>query len=181
MASHVIEHVPDMIGWLWTCRGLKEDGIICLAIPDRRFTFDLLRPESTIGEMVEAYLSGRAAAAGPPSFRQGGVARGVPQGPGVGRRHGRPIAAAGGAAPDAYSLAERVASSVEYVDTHCWVFTPESFLDVAERLSRIGLFPFAIEYFHPTEYGDYEFYTRLRKSEDAATIAASFLRRGETS
>ena len=42
LASHVIEHVPDMIGWLMDLHGaLKEDGLICLAIPDRRFTFDL--------------------------------------------------------------------------------------------------------------------------------------------
>ena len=57
VASHVIEHVPDMIGWLMDLHGaLTEDGLICLAIPDRRFTFDLRRPESTAGEMVEAYL-----------------------------------------------------------------------------------------------------------------------------
>ena len=75
--------------------------------------------------------------------------------------------------PAAQGLAQRVTSTTDYVNAHCWVFTPESFLAVAERLSQIGLFPFAIEYFHPTEYGDYEFYTRLRKSEDAAAIAAS--------
>ena len=57
LASHVIEHVPDMIGWLMDLHGaLTEDGVICLAIPDRRFTFDLRRAESTTGEMVEAYL-----------------------------------------------------------------------------------------------------------------------------
>ncbi len=175
VASHVIEHVPDVIGWLLDLRGaLKEDGIICLAIPDRRFTFDLLRPESTIGEMVEAYL---LRARRPPArhlFDKVALHAAFPKAQGWEDDMVAQLPPQEGRLPDAYSLAERVASSVEYVDTHCWVFTPESFLDVAERLSRIGLFPFAIEYFHPTEYGDYEFYTRLRKSEDAATIAASF-------
>ena len=165
VASHVIEHVPDVIGWLLDLHGaLKEDGMICLAIPDRRFTFDLRRPESTAGEMVRGLPGAAAAPPGPSSFRQGGAANSVSQGK-AGRttcsRERRPEARL----PEAYRLARRVTSTTDYVDAHCWIFTPSSFLDVVERLSRLGLFPFAIEYFHATEYGDYEFYTRLRKSK----------------
>ncbi len=175
LASHVIEHVPDMIGWLMDLHGaLTEDGVICLAIPDRRFTFDLRRAESTTGEMVEAYL---LRVRRPPArhlFDQVSLQAAFPKAQGweddmfvqspVLEKH----------LPGAQRLAERVASTADYVDAHCWVFTPESFLDVGDRLSRVGLFPFAIEYFHPTEYGDYEFYARLRKSQDPAAIAASF-------
>lgn len=57
IASHVIEHVPDIIGWLHDLHGaLKRGGTISLAVPDKRFTFDILRPLSTPGQMVEAYL-----------------------------------------------------------------------------------------------------------------------------
>jgi hypothetical protein len=152
---------------------LKDDGLVCLAIPDRRFTHDLRRPESTLGELVEAYLLRvrrpparhlfdrvlLAAKFSKAEAWQDDMYACSP--PRVDRLD------------DAYRLAERAAMTNDYVDAHCWIFTPESFLDVADRLSRIGLFPFVIEYFHPTEYGDYEFYTRLRKSADLAAIGAS--------
>ena len=180
VASHVMEHVPDFVGSLMDLHGaLKEDGLICLAIPDRRFTHDLRRPESTVGEMVEAYL---LRVRRPPARHL--FDRVLLQAPrAIGNVEWKAQAwddnmfAASPVRteclPDAYRLAERAVSTTDYVDAHCWIFTPESFLDVADRLSRIGLFPFAIEYFHPTEYGDYEFYTRLRKSQDLGAITAS--------
>ena len=57
VASHVAEHVPDLLGWLADLHGvLAPGGTLGLAIPDRRFTFDRFRAESTIAEAVEAYL-----------------------------------------------------------------------------------------------------------------------------
>ena len=48
LASHVIEHVPDLVTWLAEIRSiLRPDGTLRLAVPDRRFTFDYLRPESS--------------------------------------------------------------------------------------------------------------------------------------
>ncbi|MGO9109839.1 MAG: methyltransferase domain-containing protein [Thermoguttaceae bacterium] len=174
VASHVIEHVPDMIGWLLDLHGaLKEDGLICLAVPDRRFTYDLHRPESTIGELVEAYL---LRARRPPArhlFDKVALYAAYPKAQAWEDDMTVQLPPPAERLPEAYRLAERVASNTDYVDTHCWVFTPESFLDVADQLARLGLFPFAIEYFHPTVYRDYEFYARLRKSEDPAAVAAS--------
>ena len=44
LASHVIEHVPDLIGWLLELReALKPGKVLGLAIPDRRHTFDIRR------------------------------------------------------------------------------------------------------------------------------------------
>ncbi len=174
VASHVIEHVPDMIGWLLDLHGaLKDDGQICLAIPDRRFTFDLHRPESTIGELIEAYL---LRARRPPArhlFDKMALYADYPKAHAWEDDMTARLPPQAERLPEAYRLAQRVASSVDYVDTHCWVFTPGSFLDVADRLSQLGLFPFTIDYFHPTEYRDFEFYARLRKSDDMAAIAAS--------
>src|SRR6185437_1662157 len=40
IASHVIEHTPDLIGFLNDCDSiLKDDGILSLAVPDKRFCF----------------------------------------------------------------------------------------------------------------------------------------------
>jgi hypothetical protein len=200
VASHVIEHVPDIVGWLMDLHGaLKEEGLICLAIPDRRFTLDLRRPESTVGEIVEAYLlrtrrppprhvfdqmSLRAAFPKAQGWEDDLLHQSPPpltpweRGTAEQKLEGDPCLQSPreGRLTLAHRLAEHVASSLDYVDTHCWVFTPESFLDVADRLSQIGLFPFAIDCLHPTEYGDFEFYARLRKSNDIEAIAASLQR-----
>jgi SAM-dependent methyltransferase len=57
ITSHVIEHVPDMIGWLKELADvLKDNGVLSLAIPDKRFTFDYYRELSTPGMFIESYL-----------------------------------------------------------------------------------------------------------------------------
>ena len=49
IASHVIEHVPNVLGWSQgIAEVLKDGGVFNLAIPDRRFTFDVGRKDSTL-------------------------------------------------------------------------------------------------------------------------------------
>src|SRR5215467_1601136 len=57
IASHVIEHVPDMITWLDEIEAvLRPRGSLRLVVPDRRFTFDYLRRESRLCDIANAYL-----------------------------------------------------------------------------------------------------------------------------
>jgi hypothetical protein len=182
VASHVIEHVPDLIGWLCEIHDvLVCGGTLGLAVPDRRFTFDLWRRESTLAEAVEAYLlryrcpsvrqvfdvaslavAVDAATAWQTDLKQGGLPEAV-------LAH----------LPAAFALTESLISDPRYVDAHCWVFTPATFLDMAEGLLRLDLFPFAIAEFFPTEPGELEFHIRFtalaRNRQDiaAASIAAA--------
>ena len=58
IASHVIEHVPDFIGFLNDCSNmLKPNGILSLAVPDKRFTLDHFRMVTTTGKVINDYLS----------------------------------------------------------------------------------------------------------------------------
>jgi SAM-dependent methyltransferase len=60
LASHVIEHVPDLVGWLEALFGwLSPGGRVILAVPDKRYCFDLLRALSTTGQVIEAHLQRR--------------------------------------------------------------------------------------------------------------------------
>jgi hypothetical protein len=68
-----------------------------------------------------------------------------------------------------------LAINPRYVDAHCWVFTPASFLDAIEALACIGCFPFVVAGFFPTEPGSAEFQVRLESTTDSsdAAVAAS--------
>ena len=44
IASHVLEHTTDLIGFLNDCDSLlKEGGVLSLAVPDKRYSFDHFR------------------------------------------------------------------------------------------------------------------------------------------
>jgi hypothetical protein len=66
---------------------------------------------------------------------------------------------------------EKVASAAattDYVDVHCWVFTPATFLDLLGRLMELGLVPwFEVAAFHATEPGSLEFHVALRRLADS--------------
>jgi len=56
IASHVIEHVPDIVSWLKDSIYLKPNGILSLVIPDKRYTFDITRDESSPADVMGAYI-----------------------------------------------------------------------------------------------------------------------------
>lgn len=59
IASHVIEHVPNFIGFLQDCSNmLKPNGILSLAVPDKRYTLDHFRMVTTAQKVINDYLSG---------------------------------------------------------------------------------------------------------------------------
>jgi hypothetical protein len=61
VASHVIEHTPDVVGWLnMLSEVLLETGEVKLVIPDARYCFDHFRPRSTIADVVGAFLEQRS-------------------------------------------------------------------------------------------------------------------------
>lgn len=60
VASHVIEHTPDLLGFLQDCgKLLKESGILLLAVPDKRHCFDVFQPLTSTGSVLQAHLDGR--------------------------------------------------------------------------------------------------------------------------
>jgi len=56
VASHVIEHVPDVIGFLNAASDLLNSvGCVVLAVPDKRYCFDFFKPLTTTGEVLGAH------------------------------------------------------------------------------------------------------------------------------
>lgn len=61
IANHFIEHAEDPIGTIAThLKKLKEGGILYLAVPDKRYTFDYDRPVTTLAHLVQNYRRGPA-------------------------------------------------------------------------------------------------------------------------
>jgi len=57
IASHMIEHTPDLISYLKECETiLKDDGVLSLVIPDKRFCFDHFRPITSISRIIDSHI-----------------------------------------------------------------------------------------------------------------------------
>jgi SAM-dependent methyltransferase len=178
VASHVIEHVPDVVSWLQEiAHVLRPDGRLRLAVPDKRFTFDLLRQPSSLAQVCEAYVC-RWRRPSPGQILDFAINEVVVDQQQAWRgevdraalRHPHTLAGAMAVARDS-------ADNGTYHDVHCWVFTPDSFAALFEALAREGLVPFACERLIDTPEPELEFYAWLRRCDDAQEAAASWQQR----
>jgi SAM-dependent methyltransferase len=146
IASHVIEHVPDLVRYLQQCEKLlKEDGIFSLVIPDRRYCFDYFMPSTTTGLFLDAYLQQRKKPSQGQIFdhfsnaskRNNNIAWGLDD--------------KGGAdelmhdISQALSYWDNALDTENYIDVHCWRFTPASFGLLISDLNNLGLISLEIK------------------------------------
>jgi SAM-dependent methyltransferase len=182
IASHLIEHIPDPVSWLADIAStLRVDGILSLVIPDKRYCFDLNRRTTEISDVVDAHLRQLRR----PSFKQvyDFIAKEV-TGPVDTAAIWAGTADYSGAVrsdvedPDvaALQLCRTVATTDAFVDVHCNVFTPASFLELYEKLARLGFIDFEIAYFAPTEPNNLEFFVSLRRLVPTPDRAATLQR-----
>jgi hypothetical protein len=60
-------------------------------------------------------------------------------------------------------FARKAAGSDDYVDVHCWTFTPASFMATLRTLFRLGLTSFRVADFTPTLPNELEFFCVLER------------------
>jgi SAM-dependent methyltransferase len=169
IASHVIEHVPDLIGWLRDIRSvLRDDGVLSLALPDHRRCFDALRSPTVTADIVDAHLTKPAI----PTPRQvfDHYSSAVAWHGFISWEEEPPFAELVPVHSETEALdnAAAAAANAEYLDVHCWVFTPSSFRRLVAALLRLQLIPFSLERCSDTVGG--EFFATLRAATPAATI-----------
>jgi SAM-dependent methyltransferase len=152
IASHVIEHIPDPVGFLASAsRLLAPGGVIALAVPDKRYCFDLFKPVSTTGDLLAAHDPG-----GPgrhtarTQFHQVAYSALV-DGTGAWGQHPVARAALINTLPEALrAFAEtRSDAGSEYVDAHAWQFTPSAFCLAILELAEAGLIDWHIAHCTP--------------------------------
>ncbi|MBN3848610.1 class I SAM-dependent methyltransferase [Paraburkholderia sp. Ac-20342] len=177
VASHVIEHVPDLITWLREISSiLKPQGEVRLIVPDRRFTFDCAREDTRLTDIMLSYLV-RARVPQPHSLIDYVMNAVKVSGTDIwtGQATSR-TAEKHHNWQDALAVARDVMENKTYHDTHCWTFTPSSFAELMGRISMTGLVDFACEGFHDTVYMGTEFFVSLRRSKEPEYISASWNR-----
>lgn len=159
-SSHMAEHHPDLIEHFRIVFDLLEPGgAYFLILPDRRVSFDYFRPESTP-------MQARARKGAKNASAQAISDLNMIQAHNSQLRHwfglhGKPITL-----PEEASRQLSRLAAGDYVDTHNWVFTPASFLELANDLydkGDIGLKP---ERVHDTIFPSVDIMAVLRKPLD---------------
>lgn len=142
IASHVIEHTPDLIGFLLECDSVLDDrGVVSLVIPDKRYCFDHYRPITSLAQVIDGHVSKRA------RHTPGTVAEYCLN---VVSRADCLAWNAAADGPlklmhtleDAKKYMQIALAGDEYLDVHAWCFVPHSFRLLIHDLHSLGLIPF---------------------------------------
>ena len=165
IASHVIEHSVDLIGFLNQCESiLAKKGLLILAVPDKRRCFDRFRPISSTGNVIDKALLGYSTPSPGAVFDT--YATNVRKNDGA--------IAWGDDNPGDYTLAHGIEESCsmyacskdgEYIDVHSWCFTPSSFQLILQDLLDLSLIKFCIKELTPMP--GYEFLCVLTNDLDS--------------
>ncbi len=162
IASHVIEHTPDLIGFLKNCEDvLNHNGIISLVIPDKMCCFDYFRPITGIAKIIDAhYNKNTLHSIGTMSEYFLNVVN-----------TNNHIAWDKNTTEFNFNFvhhlgdvknAKDVYEQKQYVDFHSWVFTPYSFRLLIHDLNALGYISFCEVAFFETN--GCEFYLTLQKN-----------------
>ncbi|NND81896.1 MAG: methyltransferase domain-containing protein [Gammaproteobacteria bacterium] len=175
VASHVIEHIPDLITWLGEIASiLKPGGIASFAVPDKRYTFDCKRADTTAADLVENYLRKLRK----PSYRHifdhfsnfVEVDINTAWSEGFDPDDLKPSKSAA----DTYRACLEARDQGRYVDSHCSVFTEPSFFDLLGVISELGFLDFRIKRNFSVRRGMFEFFVQLEKLEPGLSTQSKY-------
>lgn len=147
IACHLIEHTPDFVSFFQSIsKLLKKDGILSLAIPDKRYTFDYFQPLTLSDQMIQAYYEKRTrhtkatifSGAAYNAYSNKRAAWGTLTNP-------TNVKLAGPDLFKSWEVTQNISSEDKdnYTDFHAWRFTPSSFRLIILELGALGLIPFS--------------------------------------
>jgi predicted SAM-dependent methyltransferase len=159
IASHAIEHIPDLVSFLGGCEEiLKPGGVVSLIIPDKRYCFDHFQPLSTTGNVLDAYLQHRTRPT-PGNVFDFYVNHTLSDNQISWSAEDRGQFAMTYKFDYAQQQLEHARDQDDYLDAHVWRFVPESFRLVVQDLQRLRLTSLKIEREFPSTGN--EFYVTL--------------------
>ena len=171
IASHVIEHTPDLVAFLVDCEKLlKDDGVLSLIIPDKRYCFDYIHAQTSTGELLDAYDQKRKHPTPGKVFDHFA---------GATKLNGKIAwdSSTRGTIEFVHTFSEAIeywrrASARqeprEYIDVHNWRFTPASFRAILFDLQALGLIHFDVKMEFDT--AGCEFFVTLQKTSIMSNV-----------
>lgn len=131
VSSHVIEHVPDFIQFFKSAANVLLNGArLVMYVPDKRYTFDVLRPVSTITDIEEAHnqhLRHPSRAMARDVYVNSDLSA---EAAGLWDKSYSPIPTRDSS--EALKIADEL--DLSKADLHCFTFTPKSFLDLINHV-----------------------------------------------
>ncbi|WP_264914036.1 class I SAM-dependent methyltransferase [Rhodoluna lacicola] len=142
LSSHVVEHVPDLLGHMLEIADvLRPEGKYVIVLPNAEGSGEFFRRKSDEADIVEHFFrGGNATSPGQnwdyltKSLRYSGKKMSGKSLQDFDRNH-----------TDAEAIQDAFRCNFEYVDVHCWVFTPKSFTGLVSRFNELEIFPFRVE------------------------------------
>jgi hypothetical protein len=173
VASHVIEHIPDLIRFLQSLALiLKAPGVLSLAVPDLRYCFDFYKPWTNTAKVLAAYRARRKIHSAETVFETDSCdalvnTRGAwLREPFIIPEISRDVFAA----YDNYLayVQSEEAGAQPYRDVHCWQFTPSTFELVMLELNCLRLIAFDVDWIE--ENAGSEFVVQLKKKTNVLSV-----------
>jgi len=160
-ASHVIEHIPDMIGFFQSCEQLlKPAGRLILVVPDKRRCFDVMQARTMTGDILEAHRQGatRHSPGRAFDFLSNRADMGGHQ---IWESHWAQkfnlsfhFSQTIEQAKQAY---DEAVNGADYVDIHAWRFVPSSFRSIMQDLERLEMTKLREVFFESTNRCEFYF------------------------
>ncbi len=178
IASHMIEHTTDFAGFLQDCSNLlKKDGILRLAVPDKRYCFDHYRYTTSLAEVLNnAYMPNDLQSVGNVAeyymnvvSRKGQISWKKPVLPGLDflMKHSSRDYRFLHDKHTAMDGMRRVCEN-QYIDIHHYVFTPASFALLIYDLRVLEVIDMKITHMWNTRRN--EFIVTLQKTDEKAEL-----------
>lgn len=156
LSSHVIEHVPDLISHFNQVHEiLRCGGVYAFLAPDKDLCFDVVKPDTTFGQLVEAYIEKRKMAPLNAIIDEYYYAKCRGGSGAWAENNCEPLRAK---YPHSRKLIEGVLSNPLIVNEwhgHIWRFTPETFKSLFLDLKSFGLVQFELRDVVPTSFMEF--------------------------
>lgn len=147
IACHVLEHVPNPLGWLEEIlECVTVGGRVAILLPDRSASMDYYRPLTSFAQVVGWSIEKPSRPTATQvmdflsqSFHDDGTtafAAGMPPFADMRRQYSD---------QQAIDFARFVHSTGTYLDVHCSVWTADSFVEVFDRVRAVGLLAVTID------------------------------------
>lgn len=166
IANHVVEHIPDLITWLQNIsQVLNEKRFVFLTVPHKDYTFDKIRYLTSLAQVIRNHHEDLESPNVYQVFDHIYFRRPISVGSQVWNNDFQHLLETKqfNSADEALQIAQSLIAQKGYVDSHCNVFSCESFIEICVELKLSGYIDLEIVGFEDVQKPYNEFMVILEK------------------